>query len=517
MSRILGNDHVHAVKIATIISSYLRSLLNNHDLLMLKSSYSMNNNHGRAFHIEITDPSTPITTMPPPIDVHFFRIAMNSGRIIMNIVREFPLGALNSIAEIFNEKSRDELLDELKVKNQDLEMSYHNLKKAKDDNARMESELSVGRNIQMSMLPKNFLKNDYVSLFADLIPAREVGGDFYDFQLINGNYLYIVVGDVSDKGVPAALLMAMTKSLLKSAAMTELSTAKIITHVNNQIVSENKNNMFVTIFLGMLDLKSGELTYTNAGHNPSIVIKENGITKLTERHGPIVGAIRGLSYKEKTIQLSPNDVIFAYTDGVTEARNGHKEFYTDEKLDDFCRNVEIDSVKGLVEKTIESVREFEDGHEQADDITVMCVKYKDTMPPTFEKRIGKSLNDKILITNELNQFIEQNNIPENVGQKVQIILDELLSNMVKYAFDKVRQPDIKIKIIQEDNQLRIKISDNGIEFNPFILETPNTQLPLEEREQGGLGVHIVKSLANEYVYERSQDRNEITLIKTFTD
>ncbi|OHX64009.1 ATP-binding SpoIIE family protein phosphatase [Flammeovirga pacifica] len=508
VSLLLMGNHGNAIKIASILSSYLRTLQNNNPLLLLKIDYT-NSKSTQLSTFKITITSSDGSPIIPPsiIRSHLFQLEIFDNKVIMTLHRSFDLNNLHKAVSFYNEKSRDELLDELKVKNDDLKESYENLKKAKVEKARMESELSVGRNIQMSMLPRNFFKNEYISLFADLIPAREVGGDFYDFQLINNRYLYIVIGDVSDKGVPAALLMAMTKSLLKSAAQNETSTAVIMSHVNNQIVEENKNNMFVTVFMGMLDVCTGQLTYTNAGHNPSFIRSGHELEILKEIHGPIIGVMRGLDYKERTIQLKENDIVYAYTDGVPEARNAHKVFFTDQKLQDFIKNVEITSMKSLVENTIKQVRIFEDGFEQADDITVLCLKFKKKTLPQFKKEIKPASNKKSKLNGEVDIFLTQNEISSEVKKKIFIVLDELISNQINYAFEGIDSPLIDLLLEIKDQTFIIKIEDNGIAFDPFSLVPPNINLPIEERETGGLGIHIVKQIMDDFSYQRDGDKN----------
>ncbi|MBB3697122.1 SpoIIE family protein phosphatase [Flammeovirga yaeyamensis] len=501
-------------KIASFLSSYLRMLQQHFPLLILTIDYEhIKSNNISTFKIGISsslgDPIFP----PPIIKSHLFHIDVFDTKMVMTIKRNFDTKNLYKAVEFYNEKSRDELLDELKVKNDDLKESYENLKKAKNDKARMESELSVGRNIQMSMLPKNFFQNDHISLFADLIPAREVGGDFYDFQLINNRYLYIVIGDVSDKGVPAALLMAMTKSLLKSAAQTEISTAEIMSHVNNQIVEENKNNMFVTVFMGMLDVCTGKLTYTNAGHNPSFIRSGQNLEVLKEIHGPIIGVMKGLDYKERTVQLQENDVVYAYTDGVPEARNRDKVFFTDQKLQGFVKNTTITSMKQLVEDTIHEVRVFEDGFEQADDITVLCLKFKKKTTPLFTTDLKPNFDQKNKLNEQLQVFFNQNELDETIQKKLFIVFDEVISNQIKYGFEGIEIPKIHLYLEIKDKELSISVKDNGIAFNPFLQETPNTTSILEERESGGLGIHIVKQLMDSYNYHRKDDKNIIQLNK----
>jgi len=247
----------------------------------------------------------------------------------------------------------------------------------KDQNERMKTELNIGKDIQMSMVPKanpEFEGRKDVDLFGLLKPAREVGGDFYNYFFIDERHLCFLVGDVSDKGVPAALLMAVTQALLKSEAHDNLSTADIVSHVNNEISKENTSYMFITLFMAILDTKSGHYTYTNAGHNPTYIKrKKGGIEKLKDLHGPVIGAMEGVDYKESYGSVKKGDLILAYTDGVTEANNKEKELYSDQRLADLLSRNGYSTSKDLTQHVIEDVHKHENGAEQFDDITILSV------------------------------------------------------------------------------------------------------------------------------------------------
>jgi sigma-B regulation protein RsbU (phosphoserine phosphatase) len=190
----------------------------------------------------------------------------------------------------------------------ELQRAYGLIEAQKD---RMEKELNVGRDIQMSMVPQNFPAfpdRDEFSIHATLHPAREVGGDFYDFFFIDENRLCLCIGDVSGKGVPAALFMAVARTLIKARASEDTSTASILTRVNDEISRDNKAYMFVTLFVGILDTVTGEMVYTNAGHNPTYIRKADGnLERLDNLHGPVVGAKEGLAYKEDRIRITKGD------------------------------------------------------------------------------------------------------------------------------------------------------------------------------------------------------------------
>jgi len=387
---------------------------------------------------------------------------------------------------------------------------------------RMEDELNVAKDIQMSMLPlifPAFPQRGEIDIHADLIPAREVGGDFYDFYFLDENHICFVVGDVSGKGVPAALMMAVTKTLLKSRAGNDKSTASILTHVNNEIAKDNDTYMFITVFIAILNTNTGELVYSNAGHNPSFIIKHDDkeVVKLSDLHGPVIGAMEEMTYSETKLNIDQNDIVIAYTDGVTESQNKKEELYSDAKFVSFLEDWEYSTPKSLIEEIIKSVKDHEDGAEQFDDITALAVQ--------FCHKPNAMVNDNILfrIKNEIQQintavenfeaFGEKNSIPLPIVQKFNIAFDELLNNIIVYGYNDEGEHEIEIDVELKGERLVINIADDGIPFNPFKQNPPDTMLSVEERNVGGLGIHIVKNLMDEYNYKRNVDKNIITLVK----
>lgn len=246
-------------------------------------------------------------------------------------------------------------------------------------NERIETELNIARNIQMSMVPTvfpAFPNRSEFTVFADLLPAREVGGDFYDFFFINEDNFCICIGDVSGKGVPAALYMAVAKTLIKSRAMDDLSTASILTHVNEALSSDNKENMFVTLFIAIINIGSGEVVYTSAGHNPPYVNRNNGTLQYIKKiHGPVAGAMEGMVYGEDKLVLAPKDIIFLYTDGVTEAINDQDDLFSDKRLANLLGTLSGNNAEETVKGAISAVKNFEGESEQTDDITVLAFQY----------------------------------------------------------------------------------------------------------------------------------------------
>jgi sigma-B regulation protein RsbU (phosphoserine phosphatase) len=244
---------------------------------------------------------------------------------------------------------------------------------------RLQDELNVARDIQMSMIPLTFPvfeDRKEIGVYATLDPAREVGGDFYDYYFVDDDHLCCVIGDVAGKGAGAALFMAVAKTLLKTSAMTGLSASQIVTHVNEELSESNERSMFVTLFTVILNVRTGKLTYTNAGHNPPYVLRGDGTSvRLDTLHGPVVGAMGGMTYKEDELDLQPGDKLYFYTDGVTEAMDAAGALYTEGRLVASLESARVSRAQGIVSQTFDAVKAFIGSAEQADDITIVAIDY----------------------------------------------------------------------------------------------------------------------------------------------
>ncbi|MBA4397471.1 MAG: serine/threonine protein phosphatase [Syntrophus sp. (in: bacteria)] len=247
---------------------------------------------------------------------------------------------------------------------------------------RIESELKIARSIQMNFLPRHFPpfpEKQEFEIFAILESAREVGGDLYDFFLLDDDHLFFSIGDVSGKGVPAALFMAASKMLMKGTAHLELTPAEIMERVNHELCWENDSAMFVTVFCGIFCIKTGELRYSNAGHNPPILLHASGQADwLPLPEGVMLGPFEDSRYETRRIALTPGDTLILYTDGVTEAMNAAKEVYSDGKLLSTVMQSESAAAEGIIREIVQSVRDFAGDEPQSDDITMLVLKYRGT-------------------------------------------------------------------------------------------------------------------------------------------
>ena len=278
--------------------------------------------------------------------------------------------------------TRDEIGDLAASFNQMTKQLIVNIDKLTEETRvreKYESELNIARDIQMSFLPQTFPpfpNRSEFDLYALIQPAREVGGDLYDFYLIDDNHLCFLIGDVSDKGVPAALFMARTKAVVKSTVGRIRSPREILTAVNKELSLNNEECMFVTLFLGILTVDSGHMVYANAGHNPPLYIASHqDAVFFKTKNSSALGLDADADYYDHTIRLSENDTLFMYTDGVTEALNDRNQFFSDEQLQKEVSLQKSRSIQDLASIVMDSVKTFSSGTAQSDDITILCLKY----------------------------------------------------------------------------------------------------------------------------------------------
>lgn len=282
-------------------------------------------------------------------------------------------GDLDTIVDVRQNKEFDELSTDINVTVDKLKTLISEAKE------RIDSELQYAKEIQFSQLPSTFPpypERDEFDIYALMNPAREVGGDFYDLYMLNDDKLAFVVADVSGKGIPASLFMMRAKTILKNLAMGGVKINDVFTNANYQLCEGNTQGMFVTAWMGVLNLKTGKLQFVNAGHNPALLRrKDGGYEILKTSPGFVMAGMEGVVYKRQTIVLEPGDELFLYTDGVVEATNTEKQMYGEERLLD-CINSHLgEDAKAICEHVLNDVNEFYKGAEQFDDITELSLRF----------------------------------------------------------------------------------------------------------------------------------------------
>jgi sigma-B regulation protein RsbU (phosphoserine phosphatase) len=295
-------------------------------------------------------------------------------------VKKVGKGDLDLNFEIKTGDEIETLAEAFNTMTNDLKLYIKNLKETTAEKEKIESELQVATKIQASMLPRifpAFPERDEFDIFASMIPAREVGGDLFDFFFISENKFCFLIGDVSGKGVPASLFMIIAKTLIKNEALRGISPEEIFTNVNNALCENNDESMFVTAFICIIDLETGRLDFTNAGHNPPLqkIEFKGGYDFMTPVTGFVLGGMPDFSYVKESFIMAPGDIMFLYTDGVNEAMNPDFNEYTELRLKELLSKEETDDVNEIVELVNQDVKRFAKDAEQSDDITILTFKY----------------------------------------------------------------------------------------------------------------------------------------------
>lgn len=400
----------------------------------------------------------------------------------------------------------------------DIEKYVRDLTAVTAERERIGAELSVAFRIQSDILPAVFPafpdRKDF-DIYASMAPAREVGGDFYDFFLIDESRLGLVIADVSGKGVPAALFMMIARTLIRNHVQSGEEPADALTAVNEQLCENNKENMFVTAWLGVLDLSSGQLKFANAGHNPPLFKHGDGEYEyMRVRAGLVLAGMEGIRYRQSSVQLSRGDRIFLYTDGVTEAESQNHIFYGEERLCDVLRGLTESAPEETVAAVDADVRRFAEGAEQVDDITMMCLEYTGngselicTVPAEREQLY------RVLEFTEAQA--KEAGASRKETDRLLLAVEEIFVNIADYAYADGRG-DVTVKARRTDNaQMEITFSDSGVPYDPLEKPDPDTHLAAEKRQEGGLGILLAKNMMDEMEYERRDGRNILTMKKRF--
>lgn len=397
--------------------------------------------------------------------------------------------------------------------------------------SRMERELEWARRIQLGMVPERFpapTVEQPVDLYGTLLPARQVGGDLFDFFWRDDHRLCMVIADVSDKGAAAALFMARTKTLVRMVG-TLLVDAEgqlaapddVVARVNQELCRDNGEGMFVTLVLGELDVRTLRLRYCIAGHHPPYVIDAGGgLVRLDDSRGKALGIRPTFAYATAEHMLAPGDTVVFYTDGITEAEDSQGTLFGDERLQEALRFQTGADARNRVQTVIERVRAFAAGAPQSDDIAALAARltggpYPGPLRDVADVAIANQASELARVSRQLDETGALWRLPADVLADLHLALDEVLTNVVSYAYgdDAVRQVAVRIQL--HDEVVRAIIEDDGKPFDPFTVAPPDRTPPLHERKVGGLGIHFVRQLMTRVAYERDGNTNRTTLDRTF--
>ena len=397
------------------------------------------------------------------------------------------------------------------------------LKNTTAQKASIESDLRIASGIQMGMLPEKFptrADRDDVQLYASLTPAKEVGGDLFDFYF-RDEKLFFCIGDVSGKGVPASLFMAVTRSTFRTVSAHESMPDRIVTIMNKTIADMNKNHMFVTLFVGVLDLPTGRLRYCNAGHDAPLLIGA-GVGELSCDSNIPVGFMPTWKYSLQEAQIFTGTTIFLFTDGLTEAMDAEFAQFQMERVNDVANRAlakQQQEPRQFISQMTEAVHQFVRDAEQSDDLTMMAIQY---IKQQSDVRMRKSIvlpNDTQEVP-RLNSFVEEVcqtvGFDQTVTMQVKLAVEEAVVNVMKYAYPPGQYGDVTIEAASNDVRLKFTIIDSGKPFDPTVQSEVDTTLSAKERNIGGLGIHIMRKSMDSINYERMDNLNVLTLRKKIT-
>ena len=418
-------------------------------------------------------------------------------------------------------KSKDEMLQlhtSFKTMQESLIRQIEETRLVNEQKGSIERELHIARNIQMSMLPKTFPPfpdRADIDIFAQLTPAKEVGGDLYDFYIRDGK-LFFCIGDVNGKGVPATLVMTVTRALFRSESAHESDPARIVSHMNEVITDNNEAMLFVTFFIGVLDLPTGRLRYCNGGHNAPLTINGDEVHFLNVTPNLPIGIDATWKYQAQETMMPNGASIFLYTDGLSEAENKQHTLYGDEQIAETLRYAPNCSPQELIALMNDDVTRHADGAEQSDDLTMLCVRYKE-LQQTIITRQELTLHNQVDEITRLAPFIEtigeEAGLDASLTMSLNLALEEAVTNVILYAYPKDADGLVHIEAITTEKQLQFVITDAGKPFDPTVKEDADITLSAEERPIGGLGIYLVRQLMDTINYERVNGHNVLTLYK----
>lgn len=391
------------------------------------------------------------------------------------------------------------------------------LQKVKLEQERIGSELRIARNIQMQMLPKTFPpypERHDIDIYGSLAPAKEVGGDLFDFFL-RDEKLFFCIGDVSGKGVPSAMVMAVVHSLFRSASAHENNPSRILRHLNEMACERNESNMFVTLFIGVLDLPTGRLRYSNAGHDHPMLVGET-VTELPAKANLPIGLFVDTTYEMQEYLLPPMTTVFLYTDGLTEAKNNtHKLFGLANVQKSLNVNRTLEPQELLLQMKAEVNRFVEDA-EQSDDLTMLAIRYTPKQEKTvFSETLTLKNNPRqvSLLSNFVKEVLGRWDIESKQAKEIRLAVEEAVVNVIDYAYPIGEEGDVTVNACSDGHQVKFIISDTGTPFDPTEINQADITLSIEERPIGGLGFHLVRQLVDSINYERLDGKNILTLRK----
>ena len=440
------------------------------------------------------------------------KVIINNLRKVNASLGRITSGDLNVMVDVRTNEEFASLSDDI---NSTVSTLKHYIAEAA---ARIDKELEYAKQIQQSALPTNFPVGQEYEIYAEMIAAKEVGGDFYDFYKLDENRVAFLVADVSGKGIPAAMFMMTAKTILKDLAERGLEVNEIFTLANEKLCENNESGMFVTAWMGILDVSNGKLQFANAGHNPPLLKRANGSFEyLKTRAGFVLAGMAGMKYRTGELTLGDGDRLFLYTDGVPEATNKENELYGESALLTFVNENATLSATKLLPALKANIDEFVGSAPQFDDITMLIFEYK-------RKKGGKTvMTNKVFPAKtesltDVITFVEEELAKRDCAIKTQtaicVAIEEVFVNIARYAYGG-GEGDMTLGIAfdEQTREVTFRTADKGTPFNPLQKPDPDVTLSAEGREIGGLGIFITKKTMDFVTYAYEKGENVLTMVK----
>ncbi|WP_245916135.1 ATP-binding SpoIIE family protein phosphatase [Merismopedia glauca] len=406
-----------------------------------------------------------------------------------------------------------------------LKIHIQELKETTAAKQAMESELLIAGQIQRSMVPRVEVSDDYnrrYQLSALLQPARQVGGDLYDFFLLECDRLCLIVGDVADKGVPAALLMARTVTLIRRIAHQTSTPTQILTAVNRELCTDNEECLFVTLFCSVLDLNTGKLDYASGGHDAPLLLRDRTVQFLDLETGSPLGLEEEAIFPEHECWLKSNDLLLLYTDGITEAMNRQGDLFTEARLIEAIAYYPLSTPARTIRTIQHFHQQFIANAPQSDDITLLALQYQPSSP--FAQEV-KFVEWKITIDGELTELervkpylgeiLQEEYLTVESIEDAQLIVEEVLVNIIQHGYENQECDRIDLQVKIGSATLKMIFEDRGKPFNPLTeIDMPDLSMDDDRRSFGGLGFYLVRELADRIDYIYDDGKNILTVFQS---
>jgi len=398
----------------------------------------------------------------------------------------------------------------------ELALHMEDLARVAREKQRLASELEIAHQIQIGLLPNEHyfdINCTSFELHAALRPARAVGGDLYSYFMLDATRLYVLVGDVSDKGIPAALFMAQTITLAKSLAPRAPSPDIMLQLLNQELCRGNDSCMFVTLLCGLLDTGNGEITLASAGHEPPVLCSSS-VTRLIEvETGSVLGLNEDASYPRHRMTMQPGQTLVLYTDGITEASNHEQQMYGLERTIECLSKIPQEAApEGYIRQLIADMDQFVADAPQFDDITALALSWHGSKPEVTQLLIDNQLAGVFAALDQCDEMLAAAGTSPLLRDDIRLVLEELLVNTVSYGYPDARAAQISLQLEIGTGAITIELADDAAAFDPLQSEPPELTGDIADREDvGGLGVHLVRTLTSEMRYTHTDTGNHLQL------